>query len=303
MGPFTKYLRFFERDDSLITFVPLIWASLESFVDSTLRSCIQHTEETYQGRIDLCILLLRQRKRKHLDEDLLPAPSRFTSFASVRFKLLGDNGADADLLNLQDNEMVDLDANEMYPVFQDRREELDFGDGTEIGDITESDDDDREREEEELTEAQAELDALFERTTNGTEHPDDLELLGFLIASLMHSMENDVGAPQDKIDSRVVTRLIDLFYCSARGHELVEDVLPRISEQITMWRHLDMDTPNRPYGYIVDTILRMLTIPACEASVESALSRQRLIGSDPRVKSHSELLRARFWITEAVSHS
>jgi hypothetical protein len=75
---------------------------------------------------------------------------------------------------------------------------------------------------------------------------------------------------------------------------MAEDILPRIPEQITMWIHLDMDTPNRPYQYIVDTILRIITIPASEASAERALSRQKLICGDRRVKSHSELLKARF---------
>jgi hypothetical protein len=178
---------------------------------------------------------------------------------------------------------------------------LDFGEGSKIPEITESEDDDREREEEELSEAQAELDALFQRMTDGTEPTEDLGLLSFLMAYLTPSMQNDVDVSQDKIDSTIVTRLIDLFYCSARGHEMVEDRLPRISEQITMWRHLDMDTPNRPYQYIADTILRVITIPASEASAERAPSRQRLICSDRCVKSHSELLKARFWTTEAVS--
>jgi hypothetical protein len=145
---------------------------------------------------------------------------------------------------------------------------LDFGEGAEIPDITESDDDDRERREEELSEAQADLHALFERMTDGTEHPDDLGLLSFLVTCLTQSIQNGVDAPHDKIDSTVVTRMIDLFYCSARGHEIVEDGLPRISEQIMMWRHLDIDTPNRPYQYIVDTILRIITIPASKASAE-----------------------------------
>jgi hypothetical protein len=61
---------------------------------------------------------------------------------------------------------------------------------------------------------------------------------------------------------------------------MLEDVLPRIPEQITMWRHLDMETPNRPYQYIVDTILRIIMIPASEASAERALSPQRLICTD-----------------------
>jgi hypothetical protein len=74
-----------------------------------------------------------------------------------------------------------------------------------------------EREEEELSEAQAELDALFEKMTDGTEHPDGLGLLGFLMAHLTQSMQNDGDVPEDKIDSTVVTRLIDLFHCSARG--------------------------------------------------------------------------------------
>jgi hypothetical protein len=195
-----------------------------------------------------------------------------------------------------------LDGNEIYAIFQNRHEELDFGEGAEIPDITESDDGHREREEEELSEVQAELDALFERMTDGTEHCDDLGLLGFLMAYLTHSMQNDLDVPQDKIDSTVLTKLIDSFYCSARGHEMVEDILPRISEQITMWKHLDIDTITRPYQYIVDTILRIIMIPASEASAEMTLSRQRLICSDRRMRSHSELLKARFRITEAVSH-
>jgi hypothetical protein len=187
-----------------------------------------------------------------------------------------------------------LDGNEIYAIFQNRHEELDVGEGAEIPDITESDDDDREREEEELSEVQAELDASFERMTDGIEHLDDLGLLGFLIAYLTQSMQNDVDVPQDKTHSTVVTRLIDLCYCSARGDEMVEDVLPRMSEQITMWRHPDMDTPNRPYQPIFDAILRIITIRASEASAERAFSSQRLICSDRHVKSHSELLKARF---------
>jgi hypothetical protein len=58
-------------------------------------------------------------------------------------------------------------------------------------------------------------------------------------------MENDVDIPQDKIDSTVVRRVINSFYCSARADEMVEDVLPGISGQITTSRHREMDMPNR----------------------------------------------------------
>jgi hypothetical protein len=112
-------------------------------------------------------------------------------------------------------------------------------------------------------------------------------------------MENEADARQDEIDSMVIRRLIDSVYCSARGDEMVEDVRPRISGPITIWRHLDMDASNPPYQYIVGTIVRMIMIPASEASAESTLSRETLICSDRRVRSHSELLVARFWITEA----
>jgi hypothetical protein len=101
--------------------------------------------QTYEGCIDLCISLLRQRKKKHLDEYLLRAACRLTSFGQVRFKLHGEHSADADLLTLHDDDLVRLDGNEIHPIFQGRHEELDFGEGAEVADITESDDDDRAR--------------------------------------------------------------------------------------------------------------------------------------------------------------
>jgi hypothetical protein len=115
-------------------------------------------------------------------------------------------------------------------------------------------------------------------------------------------MENDIDIPQDKIDPTIIWALIDSFSCFPRGDEMVEDVLPQIAQQITMWKHLDMNTPNRPYQYVVDAILGIITIPASEASAERVLSRQRHICNDWRVKSCSELLKARYWITDADSY-
>jgi hypothetical protein len=89
-----------------------------------------------------------------------------TSFAQVNLKVHGENPTDAELLNLQDNDLAPLDGDEIGPVFQDRHEELDRGAGAQIPDITESDDDDREREEEELSIARAKPEALFERRTD-----------------------------------------------------------------------------------------------------------------------------------------
>jgi hypothetical protein len=56
---------------------------------------------------------------------------------------------------------------------------------------------------------------------------------------------------------------------------MVEDITPQIREQVCMWRDQEMDTPNRPYQYLIDVIIRVITTPASEANAERALSRQK----------------------------
>jgi hypothetical protein len=206
------------------------------------------------------------------------------------------------LLNLQDNVIFPFEAGQPDPISQDRHEEADFRKEREIREMKESDDENGETEEEESSEGATEFTALLERITDGRGDADESRLLSFLIASLTCSMGNDLDIPQDKIDSTVIRAFIDSFYCSPKGDKMVEDIQPRIADQITMWKHFDMDTPNRLYQYVVDAILRIIMIPASEASAERALSRQRLICNDRRVKSHSELLKARYWITDAAAH-
>jgi hypothetical protein len=165
----------------------------------------------------MCISLFRQRKKKDLDEDLPRAAYCLKSFGQVGFKPHAENSADAGVLNLHDNDLLPLDGNEIYPILQDRHEELDLEEGAEIPDMSASDDDGKEREEEELSEGQPEIGVLFNRMTDCTEDPDDLGLRDFLITDLTQSMENDGDVRLDKINSAVARRLIDLFYRSAGG--------------------------------------------------------------------------------------
>jgi hypothetical protein len=168
--------------------------------------------------------------------------------------------------------------------------------------MKESDEDNGETEEEESSEGATESDALLERITDGRGHTDDSGLLSFLIAYLTRSMANDIDIPQDKIDSTIIWALIDSFCCFPRGDEMVEDVLPPIADQITMWKHFEMDMPNQPHQYVVDWILTIITILAFQTSAERVFSRQRLICKDRRLNSRSELLKARYWISNADSY-
>jgi hypothetical protein len=110
-------------------------------------------------------------------------------------------------------------------------------------------------------------------------------------------MELDIDVPSEHIDLPIVKQLVDLFYCSPKGDETVEEITPQIRDQVCMSRHLDRETPNQPYQYLVDVIIRIIMILASEPSTERALSCQKLICSDRPVNSSSAVLKARHWIT------
>jgi hypothetical protein len=62
----------------------------------------------------------------------------------------------------------------------------------------------------------------------------------------------------------------------------------------------NVDTHNQPFQYVVDVILRIVMIPASEARAERVISRQKSICNDRRTKSRSHLLKARYWVSEAI---
>jgi hypothetical protein len=237
-----------------------------------------------------------------MDEDLLRAAYRLTSFGQIRFRDCGENSADPELLDLNDTGAVAPHTGRSFPVLPEHSDEADSEGEAEISDAGESPDASADGEEEESREISNEAAMGTEQMNadRGRVFDDGSAqgLLSFLIGYLTQSMEHDIEIPRENIDAGMVRQLIDLFYCSPKGDEMVKDILPRTCEQITMWKHFDMNTPDRPYRHIVDVIFKIITIPASEASAERALSRQKLICSDRRVKSRSEVLKARYWVTE-----
>jgi hypothetical protein len=87
-------------------------------------------------------------------------------------------------------------------------------------------------------------------------------------------MEQDADVPRENVDSTIMKSLIDLFYCFPSFEETVEDLAPQIHQQIIMWRHLDMDTHNRTFQYVIDVFLRIIMILTSEATAERTLLRQ-----------------------------
>jgi hypothetical protein len=78
--PFTKCVRFFDGDDISVAFVVPTLAHMEWFLNMRPRSWIASTDGAYEHCIDLFISALNRRRKKYLDEDLIRAVYRLTSF-------------------------------------------------------------------------------------------------------------------------------------------------------------------------------------------------------------------------------
>jgi hypothetical protein len=276
INPFTKCVRFFERDAISIPFVLTVLAHLQAFLSTTLRSWITETDPTYEHCINLFLTALDERRTKHRDEDLLRAAYRLTSFGQVRFKDYGEDSADPELLDLCDTGAARLHIGRPFPMVLEYQAEAESEGEAEIPDIGESPDATADGEEEESCEMLTEAVIVVERMdADRARLIDDRSnegILSFLITYLTQSMGNDIDAPREYIDAAMVRELIDLFSCSPNGDEMVEDEPPRATAQMTMWKHFDMNTLDRPYQHIVDVILKIIMIPASEASAERALS-------------------------------
>jgi hypothetical protein len=116
--PFTKCMRFFEGDDISVAFVVPVLTHLEWFLNTRLRSWIASTDEAYQHCFGLFISALNRRRKKHLDEDLLRAAYRLTSFGQIGFKDQGEDGTNSDLIDLQDPGTAPFHATRPSPIFK-----------------------------------------------------------------------------------------------------------------------------------------------------------------------------------------
>jgi hypothetical protein len=132
------------------------------------------------------------------------------------------------------------------------------------------------------------------------------ETLTFVCEILVKYLREETPAPEvideSLIDERGIESLIrsrvnDVlmhFFCSDEYTCKCRDTAPAIDKQIELWNFLARNSSQRVYDDIIAKIISIISIPASEASCERSFSRQKRIMGHSRVRSNSDLLRARF---------
>jgi hypothetical protein len=147
---------------------------------------------------NLFISALNRRRKKHLDEDLLRAAHRFTSFGQVGFKDHREDSTNSDKINLQDQGIAPFYATRPWPIFEPHQEELGSDEQTGNPEAGEPDDGDGDREEEKSDEAPDEY-AVPQGMEANRGDPDDRGsepvLLSFFTNYLTRPMEQDADVP------------------------------------------------------------------------------------------------------------
>jgi hypothetical protein len=101
-----------------------------------------------------------------------------------------------------------------------------------------------------------------------------------------HAIEESI---RSKVDG-----LVRKFFCNDEYTCKCRETDASTEKQIELWNFLARNTPERPYDDIISKIISIISIPASEASCERSFSRQKRIMEHSRVRSHSNLLQARF---------
>jgi hypothetical protein len=279
--PFDQATKFLEQDTVTLCHVYPVLRDVKEYLRN-LNSFFVDSNDQAAAACLFLVDMIRRRRRKLLDRDLLKAAFWLTSFGCISLRdseltisapyriilayepphPIASRGP-LDVFSTASGDAQDLDENE------DDETECGF-DGERIPD-------------EELRD--------IPRLGKWSRPPVLQFLTEYMTHVLCQSLDEGERDPstQDRVD-----QLLQYFFCNPDSQTRCHKTPPDPNKQVELWNRFILEFQDAFETQVVSTIIAIISIPASEASCERGLSRQKRIMGHFRVKSSPELLLARF---------
>jgi hypothetical protein len=281
--PLDTGVRFFERDSTTLAYVYPVLKRLKLYVRDEIRKT---TDPEYSDHLEFMLRSFSERRRKHLDWDLVKAAFWFTSFG-CQYRYDGECAIDTQFVFQYRSRRVPTAA--MLPGSLVPR-----GPSVEPG----SDEDSECPEDSLWTPPVVEEPEPPSRIWREFEL-DKSDVVPFLIKFLTRLMEQDgtlttppLGdEPWPSLEYRV-EGVVSQFFCNEQWVARCRSTPTEIASQVQLWNFLAAGRGDRAYDDIAQKVISIITIPASEASCERSLSRQKRLVTH-RSRSNPDLVVAR----------